>query len=263
MKVETLVATIDQEDFSLVSKMNIQTDALIANQCRRTSTESFSMNGKAVTFLNTQDRGVGKNRNLLLQNASADICVLADDDMRFIDGYEKTVINAFEECPQADLLVFNLIEKIPRRFINRKIKRVGWTEYARYGAARIAFRRRKIIEAQIHFNLLFGGGAKFGSGEDTIFLKECMERGLKIYSMPYALAEIDQTAESTWFSGYDQKLFHDKGALYRCLHPVMWPVFALRYLLRKRDKIRGNMTLLQAAMYMWQGSVDYSSLTEA
>lgn len=33
LKVEVLVATMDQKDDSLVKKMNIQTDAIIGNQC--------------------------------------------------------------------------------------------------------------------------------------------------------------------------------------------------------------------------------------
>ena len=54
----------------------------------------FQKNGK-VTYLNMAERGVGKNRNAVLQNATADICVFADDDMTFVDGYPQIVERAF------------------------------------------------------------------------------------------------------------------------------------------------------------------------
>ena len=87
MKTETLVATIDQTDMSLIGKMNIQTDALIGNQCGRVSEETVYLNGNRIVYLNTAERGVGRNRNLLIERATGDICICADDDMRFKDGY--------------------------------------------------------------------------------------------------------------------------------------------------------------------------------
>ena len=89
MKTETLIATIDQKDKLLPEKMNIQTDTVVANQCGRISKEEDYINGHRVLYLNTAERGVGKNRNLLLDNASGDICIMADDDMRFVNGYKE------------------------------------------------------------------------------------------------------------------------------------------------------------------------------
>lgn len=262
MRIETLVATIDRDDYSLPEQMNIQTDALIGNQCGCSSTEKISVNGHSVVFFNTSDRGVGRNRNLLLQNARADICILADDDMRFVDDYPHIAEHAFSECPDADILVFNLIEKKPRRYINKKIKRVRWYNYAKYGAARLAVRREALLKSGIRFSLIFGGGAKYGSGEDTVFLSDCLKKGLKIYAVPYALAEIDQDAASTWFSGYNNKYFNDKGALYKCLHPALWPVFMLRFLVNIIRKSENSISFFKAMKLMTSGAVHFRTETE-
>lgn len=253
MTIETLVATIDQEDRQLPITMNIQTDALVGNQGRCSLIDILDWNGHKITYLNTTERGVGKNRNLLLQNATADICILADDDMCFIDGYPEIAKKAFEECPDGDILIFNLIEKKPRRYVNRKIKRIRFYNYAKYGAARLAFRREAVEKAQLQFDLRFGGGTIYGAGEDTIFLKQCLDRGLKIYAVPYALAEIDQQAPSTWFVGYNEKFFRDKGALYACLYPVLWPAICLRFLIRGRKKFEKSLPLGTAMTYMLAG----------
>ena len=263
MKIETLVATIDQTDHSLVEKMNIQTEALIGNQCGRSSEEVFEFRGNRVVYLNSAERGVGKNRNLLMQHAAADICIFADDDMQFLQGYPQTAKQAFQECPQADILIFNLVEKQQKRPFTKAITRIRTYNYAKYGAARIAFRRRPVLASGIRFSLSFGGGTKHGSGEDTIFLRDCLKKGLKIYAVPYALAEIDQTAASTWFEGYSEKFFRDKGALYSCLHPALWPLYSARYLVRHRKKPGNAMPLMRAMKFMIEGGNAYKAETEA
>ena len=80
MKIQVLVAAVGQTDRSLPQKMNIQTDAIVANQCDENSVEQFEWNGHNVKYLNFVERGVGLNRNNALMRADADICLFADDD---------------------------------------------------------------------------------------------------------------------------------------------------------------------------------------
>ena len=257
MKLQTLAAAIDQTDHALVEKMNIQTDALIGNQCGKTGTETFSYHGHRVTYLHAAERGVGKNRNRLLECAEGDFLILADDDMRFVDGYPAIAAQAIAACADADVYIFNLIERSPRRYVNRAVKRVGRRDYARYGAARLMLRRASIERAGLRFSTEFGGGARYGSGEDTIFLRDCLDRGLKLCAVPYALAEIDQAAASSWFTGYDRKFFSDKGALYACLYPRLWPVMAARFLLVHRGRFGGALPLPTALRAMLRGGRAY------
>lgn len=257
MKIETLVVTVDRHDHALPEQMNLQTDSLIGNQSDFEAEEQFAYNGSQVTFLTDTLRGVGKNRNKVLERASAEICVFADDDMRFVDGYPQLVEKAFCECPEADILVFNLIEKEPRRFVNQSIFPVGYANYGRYGAARIAIRTEAVVRSGVRFSLLFGGGAKYGSGEDTIFLRDCLRAGLKIMAVPYALAEIDQSAESTWFRGYNDKFFRDKGALYRCLYGPAGALFCVRYLIKYHRKYKSSCSIRRAWQNMRAGIRDY------
>ena len=257
MTVETLIVTVDRQDHSFAEQMNIQTKVLIGNQCSKDAVERFCINGNDAVCYCTSDRGVGINRNLLLDRAEADICVLADDDLRFVDGYPETAVRAFTECPDADVIVFNLIEKEPRRYVNTCIRRIRGHNYSRYGAARIALRRESINAAGIRFSPYFGGGAKYCSGEDSIFLRDCLEKGLKIYAVPYALAEIDQDSDSTWFHGYTEGFFYDKGALYACLHGAAWRPYIIRFVLRRRKKIEGQISFCKALSSAFRGAEDY------
>lgn len=257
MNIDTLVVAMHQHDRLLVQKMNVQTDTIVGNQSDTVSDETFTYQGHTITYLNRSDRGVGRNRNRVLESSSAEICVLADDDLRFVDGYPDLVQEAFEACPQADILVFNLVEKVPTRKANDRYRRVRWFGYGSYGAPRLALRRRSVLQAGVRFSLCFGGGARYGSGEDTIFLHDCLRHGLRIYTAPYALAEIDQNAPSTHYTGINEQYFFSKGAAYTCMHPVLWPVFSLSYVMRHRKQHKGWITVRAALGAMNAGSADY------
>lgn len=254
MKIETLIVTVDREERSLAEKMNVQTDAVIGNQCGHEAVEETNCGGNRILWLDSADRGVGRNRNQVLNHASADICILADDDMRFLDGYPEIARRAFEECADADILIFNLMEKNPKRYRNTKVHRIRPWNYAKYGAARLAFQRDSIERTGITFHTMFGGGCRYSSGEDTIFLRECLKKKLKIYGVPYALAEIDQEAASTWFTGYHEKYFFDRGALYAYLYPRLWLLMGLRFLLLKRKKYSGDIGFYRALRQMVLGA---------
>lgn len=168
----------------------------------------------------------------------ADICLLADDDMVFSDGYKERAVKSFEDNPNADVIIFNIDEKPVVRYVNKKTVKIKKHNYGRYGAARIAFRREKVFLAGVSFNLMFGGGAKYSAGEDTLFLKSCLDKGLKLVAVPYAIAKLVETRESTWFQGYNDKFFYDKGVLYSCLTHKTPKLFAFIHCIRYRKKYK-------------------------
>lgn len=218
IRTETLIVTMNQKDHSLLDKMNIQTDAIVGNQCEYNKVEHFTHNGKNVMWLSFYEKGVGLNRNNILMRSTADFCIFADDDMIFKDGYEKTVTDLFEKYPKVDVLIFNLDEKVPCRFKNTKFTKITKSNYGKYGAARIAVRRERIHLKGLCFNLLFGGGAKYSSGEDSIFLFDCLNKGLNLLAVPLSIAELTDDRDSSWFTGYNDKFFIDKGVVYYLLY---------------------------------------------
>ena len=236
MRVQVLVAAMHQQDHSLLAKMNIQSDAIVGNQCDRNEIESFEWNGHRVTYLSFAERGVGLNRNNSLMRADGDICLFADDDMRYCDGYVETVLRAFEEHPDADVIIFYLIEKTPTRAVIQKPARVSYLNFLRYGTARVAFRNEAVRQQGIYFNQCFGGGTPHCHGEDNLFLAACLQKGLKVYAVPYELAELTEERASSWNNGYDEKYLRDQGVLYRTLSRRWWRLLCLQDAVRHYRK---------------------------
>lgn len=228
MKVQVLVAAMHQKDHSLLEKMNIQSDAIVANQCDHDSIENFEWNGYKIRYLNFAERGVGLNRNNALMRADGDICLFADDDMVYTDDYVQVVTKAFEQCPDADVLIFNLIEPVKTRCVIEKVSKVNYLNFLRYGTARVAIKQASVRKHGIYFNQCFGGGTEHCHGEDNLFLAACLQKGLKMYAIPAFIAELTEERPSSWNAGYDEKYLRDQGVLYRTMSRRLWKLLCLQ-----------------------------------
>ena len=108
MTIQVLVSTMDQTDYGLLDRMNIQTDAVVVNQSDRTSIDYFQYKGHSIKWISMSERGIGLSRNTCLMHANADIVLFADDDIVYRDGYAKEVLNSFERNSIADVICFNI-----------------------------------------------------------------------------------------------------------------------------------------------------------
>ena len=229
-QLQVLVATMHQKELSIVEKMNIRCGAIVANQADRN--EILVEND--VKMITTTTRGVGLNRNIALLASDADILLFADDDVVYYDDMPQGVIRAFRENPKADVMIFGIDilkngQIIDRRHLTNR--RVHVFNAMRFGTCRIAIRRKALLRANISFNQNFGGGCPFSSGEDSLFLKACFDRGLKVYANQYVLGTCAKDA-STWFVGCNEKYFYDKGVLMRYLFPKIPHMMALYFAIR-------------------------------
>lgn len=243
MKIEVLVSTMHQKNTDLINKMNLKTDAIIINQTENTDYNEISVNEHKVRMFSFNERGVGLSRNSALMRSDADICVLADDDMVFCDDYEEAVKTAFKDNPEADLIIFNLIEygkSFNRQ--NTNVSKINFLNYMNYGAARIAFKRKAVSYNGITFNLNFGGGTSHQCGEDTLFLRDCLKKGLNIIAVPQAIAELKDERDSTWFKGYNEKYFFDKGIVLALAHPLLAKSFSLYLTIRHNEYTENGMS---------------------
>ena len=108
MTLQVLIATMHQTDHSLLDKMNIQSDAIVINQCDCDKIEKFTYKGHEIIWLSLNERGIGLSRNTALMRGTADIVLFADEDVIYEDGYSQKIINAFDKNPKADILLVDL-----------------------------------------------------------------------------------------------------------------------------------------------------------
>ena len=251
--VQVLASVVNKDPRRLAEEMHIETDAIIVNQCDHYGVESFCHLGRKVRVFHMAERGVGLSRNTALMRADGDICLFSDQDIVYEAGYERKILQAFEKCSGADMIVFNIeIGEERRTYCNTQEKRVRWYNCGRYGAVSFAVKRKKLWESGVTFSLLFGGGAKYSAGEDSLFLKQFMDKGYRVFASPVTIGR-EREGDSTWFSGYHEKFFYDRGVLYHFLYGHLAKIWALRFLLAHREKMCRDLSVAEAYRAMRKG----------
>ncbi len=250
LKVQVLASVMNQDPDRVIQRMGLESDAVIINQCDRLGYEEVEHRGHLVRFYSFPERGVGRSRNEAILRADGDICLFADEDIVYEPGYAGAVAAEFQRNPQADMIIFQVeVEESRRTYEIRERKRVHWYNCGRYGAVGFALRRESLLSSGVMFSLLFGGGAKYSNGEDSLFLKEFMDKGYRVYTAPVTIGREVSGGESTWFAGYNEKFFRDRGVLYRYLYGRLDWLMCLRFLLAHRKKVCAQVGVWQA--YRW------------
>ncbi len=253
LKIQVLVSTVDNDADELYKKMNIDTDAVIVNQCGKYDYKELEPAHGNVQCFYMKGRGVGLSRNTALLHAKADICLFSDEDIVFMEGLQNTVRETYIKYPEADMILFNVkVSPARRTYWNEKVKRIRWYNYGRYPAYSISGKLDSLRRANVHFSLLFGGGAKYSNGEDSLFLRDCLKAGLKIYAVPVCIGE-EIERESTWFHGYTKKFFMDRGVLYHYLYGRLSKIFAFRFLFKNKREMCVEIPFKEAYTLMKEG----------
>ncbi len=252
--IEVLISALGKDAQELASGMNLECDAVIVDQGSREDRYEFkTQEGSIVRVIESRDRGIGLSRNLALKEAKGRIVLFSDDDIVYSKGYAEGILKAFEAHPEADIIMFNVdVAEYRKTYrIDKEIRVHKWS-VGRYPAYAAAARLDSIRKAKVKFSVLFGGGARYSNGEDSLFFMDCLRSGLKIIGVPYNIGtEIPR--ESTWFHGYNDKFFFDRGVLYSYLYGSAAGIWALRFVLVKRRNYADSMKPKDAFMLMKKG----------
>lgn len=257
MKIEVLISAMNVKDINFYEKFNLTTDALIINQCDHNGYEELDKGKFKIRMISTDTKGLGRSRNLAILNSRADIVVFCDDDEVFLEDYEKKIKEAFIEHSDVDFFVFRtIIYQNGEEIIKvREEKDLKIYNALRYGSVHFAFKREKIAEKNIYLSTYFGAGTGNGSGEDSIFIADCIRKGLRLRTSMKTIAKI-YNDDSTWFKGFDEKFFYDKGKLAKALFPKMYR-FYIEYFIRRYPEKLVNVDIRRARQIMLEGAKDF------
>jgi glycosyltransferase involved in cell wall biosynthesis len=257
MKLEVLISTMHQTDFSLAGNMNITTDAIIINQCDKNDYHEKKTETGCIKMISVKERGLSKSRNLAINNSNSDICVIADDDLKYRSGYKDIIINSYSKYPDADIIAFDVPSTNQMRpTASLREGKVDFLHSMKIASYQITFKRSSIIDNNLSFNEMFGAGSKYICGEENIFLTEALRKGLKIYFVNQNIAIVDHK-ESTWFNGFNEKYFITKGAMFYEMFPLMSYLLIIQFALRKRKIFNKKYTVLDSISIMLRGIKDY------
>lgn len=234
--IEILIATMHRNNLEFLKNMfpsgygHLQ--LLIVNQTSKDAV--LQSDSKSIKIINNFEKGLSKSRNLALEHATASICLFADDDIVFIEDFEKSIIKAFKEN-NVPVITFQIQTTTDELFWNYPAKNGFHKKLNNILSPEIAIKRTDIITNTISFNEHFGLGAIFEDSENYIFLKEVAKK----LQMPYFYKKtiaIHPPETSSDQIASDKHLFA-RAALNYKFHKnlvYLWLIKMLFFLLRTR-----------------------------
>lgn len=250
-KTEILLSCMFLSDSEeMIKRSHITSDTVIINQCDEENYKEENICNALIRTFSVTDRGLTKSRNLAISKSQADICIICDDDEIFNEGYEKAVSSAYDALPDADIIIFDMVDR-PLKWGN-SIKRLGYIDLMSVSSWQITFRREKLLASGVLFDEKMGAGSGNGAEEEFRFLTQCRKAKLRIYHYPFRLASVAQT-QSTWFKGFDEEFFVNRGNTTRYIMGLPLSVlYAAYYALAKRKQLSG-MSMFRAFSYTVKG----------
>lgn len=141
-----------------------------------------------VRIIHLKGKGLSKNRNYALKNAVGDVCLIADDDIQYLEGAFEKIRKAFSEDQQLAVACFQV--KTPEGEPVYKKYPAGSMRLTKHrhhyiSSVEIALRLNPVKGMQIGFDERFGlGSGFFQDAEEIVFVKDCISKGLVVKYFP-------------------------------------------------------------------------------
>ena len=163
-------------------------------------------------------RGLSANRNNAIAHATADICIIADDDCLYDEQCIKNVIDAYNKYPDADIICFTAQDYNSQPLRRYPTEDMPYLQAVKQGYYPTSFQitfRRHSVAGRIAFNTNFGlGSALLCAGEEEVFIADALRAGLSIMYVNQPIVHTDPDTTGTHFLTNHQ-LQITKGATFR------------------------------------------------
>lgn len=158
--------------------------------------------------------GLCKSRNNAIKLASGDICVIADDDVRYTHDYFDSILCVYED-DSIDIACFKIFtghdgssyKKYPA-----EVYLINSNSTYSPSSIEITFRLLSIHQKGILFDERFGLGTFLAGGEEAIFITDALKAKLKIQFYPHYIVQHPFESTIKSFPKYHQKRIRVIGA---------------------------------------------------
>ena len=235
MTLDVLICTYGRDGIERVAQMKLpqadgvayvvswqltddEFDADVPQALERQDLKVYKMNG----------RGLSRNRNNAISHSSADICLIADDDLDYTDEQLAVVKATFEQNEQLDVATFRFSGS-GKAYPDYEFDLVQMPKGYYVSSVEIAFRRQSIGE--LRFNEWFGLGAPvLHSGEEGVFVHQALCRRLNCRYFPITITH--HCGDTTGVRGLTPGVLMAQGAYLSIVHRatalMRVPLFAWR-----------------------------------
>ena len=265
-ELEILVATMNRNSLDFLFSMFSEADllnhhVLIINQ---TSPDNLLVSDYPnIRVINTYEKGLSNSRNLALQNAIGKIVLIADDDVKYLPGFQQQIINSYTQNPDVNAICFQTVTAENKLFRSYKSQKTAMKnkDFLWVLSIEITCKLAAIKENAILFNEHFGLGARFQDSESLYFLRRLHHNNLKVLFVPQNIVLHESRSSSDDITS-DRWLYAKTAGFYKCYQLLAYLLaFKMVFFLLRKNKITfyGIQHKLQVA---FSGIKDYKALLQ-
>jgi len=160
-------------------------------------------------------RGLAKSRNNALRLASGDICLIADDDVRYEQDSFDIIKKTFASR-EIDVGCFMIntgeVGRPYKKYPATKVKLKNVKQFSP-SSIEIAFKLTSILKNGVEFDERFGLGTNLPGGEDKIFINDCIQKRLNVYFFPAFIVLHPYISTTRKLPKYDRNRIIVSGAI--------------------------------------------------
>jgi len=223
---------------------------LIINQVK--AQPEFEIRSKNLRIIHLEERGISRSRNRALDHALGDILLLTDDDTELLDGFSRTLVEAFDRHPEADIITFQTLNQNgeKRKAYSNQPFRHNLRTLMRVSSIEVALRRKSLEKIPHSFDESFGLGSRFPTGSETVFLSDALSKGYQILYCPEAIVRHPHDSSGrALFQNED--LMEAKGAMFYRIFG--WKAYAICIYFAWRKRKETGHALYHSIKLMYSG----------
>lgn len=257
MILELLICTIDK-GVEKVPKLLLppihNVKYLVSWQCADLSSSNSipeALRRDDVKVVTMQGKGLSRNRNNAIANATGDVCLIADDDCAYQPAHLNKVIEIFEAHPAVDIATFKMQSSYAAKAypsFSFDLRQEQTNYYV--SSVEMAFRRTS-IQGKLKFNELFGLGAPvLAACEENVFILNALAMNLHCEYFPYVIVEHNHPTTSTSRSTEPGVLMANGAYL-----PLAYPgsEYTRAFMMAKRINAKHHCGYFRALHYILRG----------
>ncbi len=227
---------------------------LVINQ-KLSRSEDLILTNKFIDVINTNTRGLSQSRNVGLDNLKSDFLLIADDDVYYERNFEATIRESIEKFNDAAGFTYQI--RTPDEKLFKKYKPSYFVHnrksILKVSSISLLLNFARLNETGLRFDMNFGLGNKYPTGEENIFLNDLIGKGEILYYIPKVI--VYHPKESSG-SNINEELIFSKGALFHRMYGQYGFLAILLFLFKKKglQAFGNNAKLLLAGV---RGFIEY------
>jgi len=199
------------------------------------------INLENVTYIKSRSLGLPSSRNLGLLVSNADYVIPTDDDIKFVDNFEDSLLAIVAKYPDSDGFTMKVATDSNISNDYKSYKNYDFAHTRRsllqVSSVELVLKRNRLIAEDVLWDLRFGLGARYPGGLEVVFLQNAWKKGIKLrFVNEYLCIHPDESSGKT----FSKDSIALRAKIFKRVFGHMAILFGAAFYVRKRNFFRSN-----------------------